>query len=105
MSEHRERRLDQQVRNTIGKLLQECFRADIAEELPARLVGVLKKLDERLKLHLPANRPASRATRKRNSYWPISLSILTAPVPAPNIAFIAQSHWANRSEKIRTIEK
>jgi hypothetical protein len=47
MSEHRERRLDQQVRNTIGKLLQECFRADIAEELPARLVEVLKKLDEK----------------------------------------------------------
>ena len=47
MSEHRERRLDQQVRNTIGKLLQECFRADIAEELPARLVEVLKKLDDK----------------------------------------------------------
>src|SRR5437763_1829097 len=29
---------------------------------------------KRLKLHLPANRPASRATRKRNSYWPISFS-------------------------------
>jgi hypothetical protein len=47
MSEHPERRLDQQVRNTIGKLLQECFRADTAEELPARLLEVLKKLDEK----------------------------------------------------------
>jgi len=47
MSEHRERRLDQQVRTTIGKLLQECYLAHAAEEMPPRLLEVLKKLDDK----------------------------------------------------------
>jgi hypothetical protein len=47
MSEQRERRLDLQARTTIGKLLQECYRAHMSEELPPRLLEVLKKLDEK----------------------------------------------------------
>jgi hypothetical protein len=47
MSEHRERRLDQQVRTTIGKLLQESYLAQASEEMPPHLLEVLKKLEEK----------------------------------------------------------
>jgi hypothetical protein len=42
--------LDQRVKEQIGKQLRDYYQSCISEELPPRLLAVLKKLDEDIEL-------------------------------------------------------
>jgi Anti-sigma factor NepR len=51
MSEkRRDQRLDQRVKGRIGQQLKDYYDSCITEELPPRLLAVLKKLDEETEL-------------------------------------------------------
>jgi hypothetical protein len=52
MSEKRptDQRLDQRVKGLIGQQLRDYYDSCISEELPPRLLAVLKKLDEETEL-------------------------------------------------------
>jgi Anti-sigma factor NepR len=51
MSEkRRDQRLDQRVKGRIGQQLKDYYDSYITEELPPRLLAVLKKLDEETEL-------------------------------------------------------